>query len=78
MGLPAKRNSLILFHYLFNQSFSAANARDAAMTYVLDKNSTDVTLLKKENGSNDFKSMHTTGTMNSDKKVTNANSTKCK
>lgn len=52
--------------------------RYSAMGYVLDKNSTGVTLMKKENGSNDFKAMHTTGIINSNNKITNANSTKCK
>jgi hypothetical protein len=52
--------------------------RYSAMGYVLDKNNTGVTLMKKEKGDNEFKPMHTEDSMNSKEKVTDANSTKCK
>src|SRR5690554_2298140 len=64
--------------YLKDIGFSAADAHDAAMAYVLDKNKTGVTLMKKEKGDDEFKTMKTKGTMNSDEKVTDATSTKCK
>lgn len=64
--------------YLKDIGFSAADAHDAAMAYVLDKNKTGVTLMKKEKGDDEFKTMKTKGTMNSDDKVTDATSTKCK
>lgn len=65
--------------YLKGQGFSAADAHDAALAYVLDKNDTGVKLMKKEKGEDEFKTMHTEGEMNSNNdEVTSANSTKCK
>ncbi|WP_162198163.1 hypothetical protein, partial [Geofilum rubicundum] len=65
-------------NYLRSQGFSYADAHDAAMAYVLDKNETGVTLMRKEKGDDEFKTMKTKGTMNPNAKVTDATSTKCK
>lgn len=77
-GTTFRKEYFAMNKYLTDQGFSVANAHDAAMAYVLDKNNTGVTLLKKDKDSSDFKAMHTAGTAKTNGDINSATSTKCK
>ena len=78
LGTTFRSEYNAMLDYLLKQGFSAADAHDAAMAYVLDKNTTGVTLMKKEKGQPDFKAMHTKGTTKENGDIESGKSPKCK